>query len=86
MCAAGSCCIDGRLSLELTAALARGYQDTRRLTAVEQELFQLHIFYGAAAVFCGFRVVRAESTTEAVLFGSFLVIVVVIYFLFIRGD
>jgi homoserine kinase type II len=49
MCAAGSCCIAGRLSLELTAALVAGYQDTRRLTVVEQELFQLHIFYGAAA-------------------------------------
>lgn len=49
MCAAGCCCPDGNLSLHSTAALIDGYQSHRKLTALEKDLFQCHIEYGAVA-------------------------------------
>lgn len=49
MCGAGSCCVDGAFSLDLLAALTRGYQGIRRLNQLEQELLQDHVVYGAAA-------------------------------------
>ncbi|MGW8195115.1 MAG: homoserine kinase [Desulforhopalus sp.] len=49
MCAAGCCTVDGRFSLDLAAALIRGYQSIRQLQSFEKQLFQLHIEYGAVA-------------------------------------
>lgn len=49
MCAAGCCTVDGHFSQELAAALVSGYQAGRKLTPLEQQHFQLHIEYAAAA-------------------------------------
>lgn len=49
MCAAGCCCPSGKLSVELAAALSRGYQSVRPLSDLEKELFKFHIEYGAIA-------------------------------------
>jgi homoserine kinase type II len=49
MCAAGCCCPLGKLSVELAAALSRGYQSVRPLSDLEKDLLKLHIEYGAIA-------------------------------------
>jgi len=49
MTAIGCCVVDGRLSLELTAAMVAGYQQERTLEPVERTLLQRHVGYSAAA-------------------------------------
>jgi len=49
MCAAGSCSVEEKLSMDSTASLVEGYQSVRKLEKLEKELLQLHIIYGAVA-------------------------------------